>query len=192
MNRRILTSLTVSGLIAAGLWLSGCASPVPKPVRQPPADNPELQQVREHPERFQHRPVRWGGEIIEVRNQPAHSDVLVLARSLDDDGEPRPASAAQGRFVARVERFVDPAEYREGQRITVAGRIDGELTAPVGDYPYRYPIVAVGEWYRWPERRAVSYPPSWYHDPFYRGPFYDPFYDPWWPRRYGWPYHPYW
>jgi outer membrane lipoprotein len=176
-------------LSALGLGLSACASPLPKDLQRAPPDNPRLEQVQSRPEGFAGRFVRWGGEIIEVRNARDHSDLLILARPLSDAGKPRSGSAAEGRFVGRVAGFVDPADYLDGQRVTVFGRLDGAIDDAVGDYVYRYPVVSVQDWYRWPPQRSISHRPWWYEDSFYRGPFYDP----WWPSRYGWPYHrPYW
>ena len=176
-------------ILIVSQWLGGCASPVPKTLARAPVDNPSLEQVLRTPERFTGRTARWGGEIVEVRNAKHHSDVAILARALDEDGEPRTGSAAQGRFMARLPGFIDPAEYVAGQRITVFGRLDGTVNAAIGDYDYRYPVLAVSDWYRWPVPRPVNRYPWWYDDPFYRGPFYDPFYRPWWPHRY---HHPYW
>ncbi len=192
MNQRPVRFQSVLVLVALGVGLSGCASQVPSKLQRAPADNPVLEAVQAEAEQYRGHPVRWGGELVEVLNSATDSDLLILARPLDEEGEPRSDADAQGRFIARITGFVDPADYQAGQRITVFGKISGVRKVRIGDYVYPYPVIEVSDWYRWPAPRPVRPRPWWVDDPFYPGPFYDPFYDPWWPRTYGWPYHRYW
>lgn len=172
----------VASACVLGLALAGCASDLPQTIRVAPAEQPDLATARTDAERLRGRPVRWGGELVELRNLAKASELEILARRLDSDGEPDPDSAAQGRFIARVAGFVDPADFKTGDRVTVAGVLAGTAEGKVGDFVYRYPVVAVRDYYRWPERVAR---------PAY-GPYPWPYYDPWWPYRpYGWPY-PWW
>ncbi|MFM1891695.1 MAG: hypothetical protein RLZ44_772 [Pseudomonadota bacterium] len=172
---------------AAGWWLllmllSGCASKVPLAIREAPPDQPSVAAARAAGEPLRGRAVRWGGELVAVRNQAERSELEILARQLARDGEPDPDGPAEGRFIARIEGFVDPADYQSGDRITVSGTLVDRVASKVGDYLYRYPVVEVRQWYRWPEPiPAPAYAPyPW------------PYPDPWWPYRpYGWPYYPY-
>ena len=130
-------------------------------------------------EQYLHSVVRWGGDIIGVRNEKDYTDVEVLARELGTGGKPLAQGQMDGRFVARIPGFLDPAEYAEGNRLTVKGQVIGLETRKVGAFPYPYPVVQVISHYRWPPPQPeVRY-------------VYDPFYDPWWPHRY-WHRYPYW
>ena len=65
-------------------------------------------------------------------------------------------------------------EYPEKRLLTVTGSIVQVQTRPVGEYPYRYPIVAVEQHYLWPEQPPPS-PPYYYPDPWFH-PLHDPWY----------------
>jgi len=182
-------SSTRAAVVLAVLTLCGCASQVPATIRTAPAVTVDLAQVQRDPARFTGQPVRWGGTIIAVRNHPDNTEIEVLARPLDAVGAPRAGSEGQGRFMARVGSFLDPAEFGVDRELTVVGPITGTETRPVGDYPYLYPIVRVEHRYLWP----AAPPPSAdvYYGPGF-SPFYGPWYDPWfgsgfspWYRPYG-------
>ncbi len=171
------------------LALAGCASTVPQAIRAMPADQPTVVAARAAPEALRGSAVRWGGELIRIRNLPEHSELEILARRLDGDGEPDPDSPGEGRFIARVPGFIDPADYAPGDRVTVAGVLDGSSEDKVGDYPYIFPIVAAREHYRWPDPVPAA---SYYRYPHYYAPW--PYYYPWRPYHFypfGWP-HPWW
>ena len=66
--RYLVTKSRLGGLLMA-LLLSACASQVPQNIRKAPADNPSLEQVREHAADHLGRQVRFGGTIIETGNR---------------------------------------------------------------------------------------------------------------------------
>lgn len=155
--------------------LSGCVSlQAPKAIREAPNKAVSVSQVQQEPERFLDRRVRWGGTIIAVRNRKRTTEIEVLSRPLSSRGEPWEEESGDGRFIARLVGFADPAEYPEKRLLTVTGRIVRVQTRLVGEYPYRYPVVAVEQSYLWPE------PPS--PHPLYYYP--DPWFYPWYP--WGW------
>ncbi|MDZ7753651.1 MAG: Slp family lipoprotein [Gammaproteobacteria bacterium] len=164
--------LVALAVVCGGL-LAACASAVPQGLRGELPDGPEPGVVRAEPHRYIGREVRWGGKILDVRNEPASTDVEVYAWPLSDSGEPRPEDGQSARFIARFDRFLDPAEYAPDKRLTVRGELVEPVTRPVGEYPYRYPVVEVGVHHLWPEY-LPPHEPGWFHDPFY---------DPWWPWR---------
>jgi outer membrane lipoprotein len=171
-------------LAAVAVTAAGCAAGVPKAIREAPPTPVTPAQIRTGAlEATAGQRVRWGGIILEVHNRERVTDIEILAYPLDSAGEPRTGASAEGRFIARVDRFVDPAEYPQERLLTVSGTFAGVETRPVGDYPYRFPVVDAEVLHLWPEPREVyPYPPwpySWY-DPWY--PFYRPWYHPW----YGW------
>lgn len=140
---------------------------------------PRVTEVQQAPDRYLNSVVRWGGEVIKVRNEKEFTDIEVLARTLESGGKPKSDGQMDARFIARIGGFVEPAEYSEGARLTVRGQVIGQETRRVGEYPYPYPVVQVISHHRWPPPKPeVRY-------------VYDPFYDPWWPHRY-WHRYPYW
>lgn len=169
--------------------LSACAtSRVPEAIRQPPPGDLTLAEVRQNLPGHVNQRVRWGGRIAGVENHANETWLDVVARPLDDDGRPRSSDDSLGRFIARVDGFLDPAVYAKGRDVTVAGTIERSITRQIGDYPYPYVVVKADTTKLWELR--VERPA------YYRDPFYDPFYDPFWPRMYPWyapyPFYPYW
>lgn len=176
------------------LLLSGCATTsVPEAIREPPPGDLALPEVRGNVDARQGERVRWGGVIAGVENRADETWLDIVARPLAGSGRPQERGDSLGRFIARVEGFLDPAIYREGRQVTVSGSIDGALTRPIGEYPYRYVVVDTDTTKLWEPRVDAGYYSPYYHRP----PFYDPFYDPLWPARvWPWyapyPFYPYW
>lgn len=157
--------------------LAGCAggATVPESIRNPATATPvTVGEVQTDPNRHVGQRVRWGGSIIAVNNHERSTDVEVLALPLEPGGAPRSGASAQGRFLARVQGFLDPAEYPKDRELTVVGMLTGVETRRVGEYPYSYPVLQVEARHLWPEPQ----PPSAYPVP---GPWLNPWYDPWWP-----------
>jgi len=178
--------MRLSFLLSAVLLVAGCESTVPTMIRTPPANPVSIAQVQQAPKDYVGRRVRWGGTILSVDNLEHSTRVIVLARPLDADGEPRPDADPQGRFMAEIAGFVDPAELPAERRLTVVGSVTGVRVQDVGEYPYHYPVVAATSRWLWPKEE----PPA----PYYPDPFFSPWYGwygygPWYGPGY-WPYRP--
>lgn len=162
-------------ILAAGV-AAGCASTVPEPVREAPSASPSVAEVQRAAPGFLGQRVRWGGTILAVRNGPETTQIEILARPLRRGGEPRGAAAGEGRFIAEFAKFLDPAEYPEGRRLTVTGRLARLDAGAVGDFRYQFPVVVAEASHLWPEPvEAVVVSPS---------PLWHPWYDPWTFRAY--------
>lgn len=176
--KRLLSLSRTLVLLMAALWLTACASTLPEAIREAPAGAPQLDEVRAEPDRFRGSTVRWGGLIAKVQNRAEDTLIEVVARPLERSGRPREVDASQGRFLARVAGFLDPAVYQEGREITVTGRVTGLEPRPVGEYDYPYVRVEVDLHHLWAVREPAPdpYHPPWWYDPWYP---YHPFYSPW-------------
>ena len=173
MNRR--TTL-LPFILAGSALLGACASNVPLAIRTPAAGDIRVNEVQQASDQFSESRVRWGGEIISVENVADETHIEILSQRLSKSGKPISDSQSRGRFIARIEGFLEPQDYPKERKITVTGWIEDVIEKPVGDYPYPYPRVEVDTYYLWPEQKV-------YHRPYYYDPFYDPFYYPYW-RRY--------
>lgn len=170
------------------LFLGGCASNLPQGVREAPEENPPLSAVRENPEAFMGRAVRWGGTIAKVENRPQETCMEVVERRLSSSGRPAENSRSGGRFLACANGFLDPMIYTGGRQLTVSGKLAATETGQVGEYAYRYPVVQVQSHHLWeplPERPTYIIEP----DPFWGSPW-----GPLWPHPYAYPWYgyPYW
>lgn len=164
------------GVIAAML-VGGCASVVPESIRTTAAGNIQIAQVREQPQQFRHAVVRWGGKIVSTRNERDYTVLEIIGRELDSEGRPNDEDNSLGRFLAKVQGFLDPAIYKADRELTVFGQVEDVVERSVGEYRYNYPLVQAEQIYLWKPRLPT--PRYWYRDPF--------FYDPWYP--WGLPYY---
>jgi outer membrane lipoprotein len=173
------------GLLSAML-VAGCASHIPNEIRQAPQNNPIVAEVRTGPDRFVGSEVRWGGVIASVENLQTQTRLEIVARDLTNSGRPQNNDYSPGRFLADVAGFLDPAVYAVDREITVFGVVFGSKDKPIGQYPYRYPVISVKQHLLWeplPKRDVYRYPSYWYD------PWYDSWYDPWYRHHYrGYPY----
>jgi outer membrane lipoprotein len=168
-------------LLAGFLFLFACA-PFSKSVMDRVDPETSFNEVQRDPEGFRGRVVLWGGVIVETLNRANETLIKVRQTELDLEQRPKYPDRSQGRFIIQYNGFLDPAIYREGREITVAGEITGKEVLPLGNINYTYPVIKAQEIYLW--ERPIPYRP--YYPPYY----YDPFYPWWWHRPY-WR-HPFW
>jgi len=132
--------------------------------------------------RYQGQTVILGGHVIEVRNKPRQTVIVVLQTPLGSGQEPLPRDRSQGRFLLQQEGFLDPEVYAKGRTMTVAGRLLGQTRENIDEEPYDYLVLEAREIYLW-ERAEDLYR----YQPYYPPAYYDPWYYP--HRRFG--YYPY-
>jgi outer membrane lipoprotein len=154
--------------------LTACASQVPVAIREPIAGAPDVQSARAAKAELIGRRVRWGGVIARVENRKQDTWIELVDRPLASGGQPSDSDNSGGRFIARIPGFLDPVTYAKHREMTVTGVLAESITRPVGDYPYRYPVVDVDSYYLWAKPSPPAYP--YYYDPFW----YDPWYAPRW------------
>jgi outer membrane lipoprotein len=145
-------------------FLAACASKLPKGLEEELPKAPSQRAVQAEPGRYLAQQVRWGGEILSLRNGANSTEVEIFGRPLSRNAEPRPDGGDGVRFIARVNGFLDPAEFQTNKRLTVRGRVAGTLTRPVGEFPYIYPVVDVDVYRLWPVYQPPQ--PAWGYDPW--------------------------
>jgi len=176
INKKLLKVLLI-GLLA----LQGCAMPLPDTLAKPAIDDPGISRVRDNINQNLNTVVRWGGTITSIRNQAQDTVIEVVERSLNSNGRPRTSGPSGGRFIAKVEQFLDPEVFEVGAIITIFGVVSASEFRKIGEHQYEFPVVKVQTLHRWE--------PEVYYYPYPYSPFW---YDPWYPYRY--PYgghHPY-
>lgn len=129
----------------------GCAS-IPQSLQGDPTQFSELMANQVTPQTIGAN-VRWGGVIVATEPKTDRTCMEILARELDRNMRPIVRSDVHfGRFMACGQGFRDPAIYTEGREVSLIGRLDGFMEAPIGEYIYRYPTVSATQLYLWPER----------------------------------------
>ena len=125
--------------------------------------------------------VRWGGVLVDTRNEKDRTCFEVLSRDLDRSMRPQAEDSTAGRFIACTNGFHDPEIYAKGREVTITGQIQDVEMRKIEEFDYRYPVLEITDLVLWEQRKDVI---------VYDG-FYDPFYYPYfWSHPY-WGYYPY-
>lgn len=127
--------------------------------------------------------VRWGGVIIDTRNEENKTCFEILSRNLGKYMRPELEDSTLGRFIACKDGFYDPEVFAEGREITLTGTVRTIEEHPVDDFNYRYPVLDAKDIVLWEKRKQVIV----YNNPYYY-PFYGGFYGGW---GWGYPYYRY-
>lgn len=182
-------------LIILAFFLSACASNIPLEIREDISESKAgVGDVRTNIDQYVGTNVRWGGSIASVQNKKNETWVELVGRPLGSYGEPQNSDQSQGRFIVRINEFLDPAIYKEGRRMTIYGVVDGRVEGFIDEHPYTYPLVTAGTYYLWDEyaSRRYYYPDYYYPYSYYPFSYHFGYYH--WPYRrfgYGLQYH-YW
>ncbi len=166
-----------------GLFLfliSACTYPISHELREEAQKDLTFSTALQNPTAYTGAIVIWGGKIISSLNRQDGTEITVLEMPLDSMERPEAEAQSQGRFIAKISKFLDPEIYSAGKKITVAGEIIGKETKPLGEVTYTYPVIAVKQIYLWRDW-VYGVPPDYYW-PSWDWP-YDPF-DPFW--QYDW------
>lgn len=155
---------------------SACATePIAKQYRQEArAEDLTFSMVFQNPEAYVGDIVLWGGVIVETTNLKNGTEIIVLQTPLGGEERPKSAKHSRGRFIAMSEKFLDPALYRWGRKITLAGQVAGKKTLALGKTSYTYPVVTIKQLHLWKRRTHYVYPYYWGWGPYWG----------WWPGYY--------
>lgn len=114
--------------------------------------------------------VRWGGTVVETSPGSDRTCIEILAQELDRSSRPLITDEDYGRFIACRDEFIDPEIFVSGREVTIVGELSQFRDGKIGEYDYKYPMVAADAVYLWPER--ADYPRSGYGYYPYGYPYY--------------------
>ena len=155
MRKRKIFALSILILV---LFLTGCAHVISREARKFAATDIPFQWIAQNPERYKGVLVIWGGEIIETLNVKEGTHIIVLPKPLGYSETPIMEANSGGRFLVLYKGFLDPANYKKGEIVTVAGMIEGEMILPLHEIEYSYPYLMVQELYLWkPDELSYYY-----------------------------------
>ncbi len=143
----------------------------------------EISPARVQPELFGSN-VRWGGVLVDTRNEKDRTCFEVLSRTLGGSMRPQVEDQTSGRFIACTNGFHDPEIYAKGREVTLTGQIQNMEVRKIEEFDYHYPVLEITDLVLWEERKNARV-----YDTYY-DPFYYPYY---WGYPYGgyFPYYPY-
>jgi len=128
-------------LLLMVLSLVSCAHVVSKEMRQKAGVPPPTDRLFAHPDDYIGRTVILGGFIINTTNAGDATYIEVVQTPLDSREQPGSADKTVGRFLVKSTKYLDPAIYARGRRLTVAGEVEGTHPGKVGDAPYTYLLI---------------------------------------------------
>lgn len=164
-----------AALVAAALVLAGCTT-IPDAIQgttQTP--HSRLTSIAMMPQDFVGQEARLGGRVVDVLNEHDRTRLVIASLPLDRWARPQLDNISEGRFVAYVNGFLEPLDFR-GRLVTVVGPIAGTEKGRVGIRPYQFVVINAKGYQRWNETQQVIMPPGAA--------------DPWgwdWRYRRGWP-----
>lgn len=122
------------------------------------------------PDYYTGQTVILGGYVLEVRNEPEQTRLVLIQTPLGAGREPKSQDLSQGRIIATMKGFLDPEVYAKGRKVTLGGKVSGGSRVDPQPEPYPYVGIEASEIYLWPRPapagNAYYWPPYWY--------------DPWW------------
>jgi outer membrane lipoprotein len=164
----------IAGLSCGTALLLSACTPVISPQLMDQVDrNLTYDALASRPDEFKGKKVMLGGTIVQTLPKPGETEIEVVQKQVSSSGEPHLTDKSEGRFLVVVNRFLDPAIYRAGRDLTVAGEVLGSVVRRLGELDYRYPVISALELYLW-KRPA---PPQAYPYPY---PYGYPAYWRWW------------
>ncbi len=130
-------------------WVSGCAPPFSRQALDQVDRNITLAELQRDPDRYIGKWIMLGGVILGTKNTKEGSFIEVLQRPVGRRGRPVDTDTTEGRFLVASGQFLDSAVYHAGRQITVIGEAAGLKVQPLGEIPYRYPVVKSRELQMW-------------------------------------------
>ena len=151
-----------TGCVRIGLilWiaalLTACTGGISRYARSQVSYFEPFSQLQPNPEKYRGVTVIWGGRIISAAALEGATEFEVLHLELNRSQRPIVNDRSQGRFIIRSPAFIDPALYPKGALITVVGPLKGSEERPIGQMPYRYPVIGITEIKKWPSHGAAA------------------------------------
>ncbi len=155
----------------------GCGSRYPRPIDLMVSSNASVSDIQQGLATDKGVTVRWGGVIANVNNQEKDTWVEVVQLPLKNSGRPRDTDISTGRFLVKIEGFLDPAIYAAGREFTVVGILSGMSEGKVGEFDYKFPVVASQGYYLWKQVHEADYYHAYLYPVSYWRP-YLPYYYP--------------
>jgi outer membrane lipoprotein len=171
---------------SSAFLVTSCVAPVlSKSYLQEGERTVSFVQLRESAEQYKGKLFVLGGVIVRTRLIKAGSQIEAMHVPVDGSGYFEESGRSEGRFLAVLPKdgsMLDPAVFRRGRRVTLAGEFIGTRNGRIDEMEYTYPEFRIRQIYLWPKERYY-YAPPYYYDPwFYPYPYY--YWDPWWSLHY--------
>ncbi len=141
----LITLVTALAIIIS----AGCAPPFSKALLDKTQKNVPFAALQKEPENYSGKLLMLGGTIVDTKNLKEGTQLEVLQRPLDGEGQPTQTDETGGRFLVVTSQFLDGAVYHRGRSVTIIGEVTGSKVQPLGELQYRYPVLTAKELHLW-------------------------------------------
>ncbi|SUB30540.1 Slp family outer membrane lipoprotein [Yersinia pseudotuberculosis] len=141
------------------LLLSGCVTIPPAIQGTTATPLQDLNLIRSTPKLFIGQEARFGGTVVNVKNEPNRTRLEIASVPLDSGARPILGEPSQGRVIAYVDGFLEPVDFR-GHLVTVVGPIVGVEAGKIGMTPYNFVVIKATGYKRWHIAQQVIIPPT--------------------------------
>ena len=122
-------------------FLAACAGVISKESLREADPEITFQRLIKGPERYKGKVILVGGQILTTSVREGETWIEVLQQPLDWQQKPRETDESYGRFLVLFEKFLDPAIYAGGKKITILGEVQGKKLQPLKEMEYSYPLL---------------------------------------------------
>lgn len=144
-------------VLAILLALSGCVT-VPDAVRgTSPTPQQDVVRVLNAPSLYIGQEARFGGKVVKITNLPGRTRLEIASVTLDGSARPMLHQVSEGRVVAYVNGFLEPADFNL-QWITVVGPIVGTEKGNIDQAGYTFVVIRADGYKRWQLTQQVMAP----------------------------------
>lgn len=148
----------LGSLIFIPVFIAAC-SIMPESIDRENIPQISVQAVQQNTANFKGQSVRWGGIITQVINNADDTWIEVLSTDLSSSGRPSSnRNNNQGRFIAKINQFLDPEVYLEGNKLTVIGVLADKIDGKIGEFNYSFPVIETQGHYLWANQVYRQYP----------------------------------
>lgn len=140
----VLIHLAIAVIISAG-----CAPPFSKTLMDRVEKNLSFSDLNKAPESHAGKIMMVGGTIVDTKNLKEGTQLEVLQKPLDGEGQPDQTDETGGRFLVVTQKYLDAAVFHRGRSVTIIGEVTGSKVQPLGEIEYRYPVLTAKELHLW-------------------------------------------
>jgi outer membrane lipoprotein len=149
--------------------LFSCAPVLSREYIREGSKEASFQLLRENPNEYKGRLFILGGVIVHSKFTAAGSQIEAMHVPVDSSGYFEETGSSEGRFLAVSPRdgtMLDPAVYRRGRMVTLAGEFFELRKGRIDEMEYVYPVFRIKQIYLWPRER-LYYPAPYYYYGYY-------------------------
>lgn len=162
-------------LVSLVVLLASCANRYPESISEKVNKDVTVKDIQNGLKVDNSFVIRWGGVIANINNHQKETWLEIVQLPLAENGEPQKSDTTDGRFLVKINAFLDPAIYAKGRIFTVVGALSGVTKGKIGEHDYQYPVVNADGYQLWPERKEVVYR-TLYYPASYWAPYFSYYY----------------